>query len=56
MPPLLVRGVKEALKEMRGPIVLISNLLTEGSGMEGFTAADADDDFPVRHEGRTRHH
>jgi len=41
MPPLLVRGVKEALKEMRGPIVLISNLLTEGSGMEGFTAADA---------------
>jgi len=41
MPPLLVRGVKEALTEMRGPIVLISNLLTEGSGMEGFTAADA---------------
>jgi uncharacterized cofD-like protein len=41
MPPLLVRGVKEALMEMRGPIILISNLLTEGSGMEGFTAADA---------------
>ena len=41
MPPLLVRGVKEALTEVRGPIVLISNLLTEGSGMEGFTAADA---------------
>ena len=41
MPPLLVRGVKEALAEMRGPIVLISNLLTEGSGMEGFTAVDA---------------
>jgi uncharacterized cofD-like protein len=41
MPPLLVRGVKEALKEMRGPIVVISNLLTEGSGMEGFSAADA---------------
>jgi uncharacterized cofD-like protein len=41
MPPLLVRGVKEALAEMRGPIILISNLLTEGSGMEGFTAADA---------------
>ena len=33
--------MKEALREMRGPIVLISNLLTEGSGMEGFTAADA---------------
>ena len=41
MPPLLVRGVKEALMEMRGPIVLISNLLTEGSGMEGFSAAEA---------------
>jgi uncharacterized cofD-like protein len=41
VPPLLVRGVKEALSEMHGPIVLITNLLTEGSGMEGFTAADA---------------
>ncbi len=41
MPPLLVRGVKEALAEMRGPIILITNLLTEGSGMAGFTAADA---------------
>jgi len=41
MPPLLVRGVKEALAEMNGPIILISNLLTEGSGMAGFTAADA---------------
>jgi uncharacterized cofD-like protein len=41
MPPLLVRGVKEALVEMGGPIVLISNLLTEGRGMSGFTAADA---------------
>jgi len=40
MPPLLVRGVKEALAEMRGPIILISNLLTEGRGMAGFTAAD----------------
>jgi uncharacterized cofD-like protein len=41
MPPLLVRGVKEALAEVRGPIILIANLLTEGSGMGGFTAADA---------------
>ena len=41
MPPLLVRGVKEALAEVRGPIILIANLLTEGRGMEGFTAADA---------------
>jgi uncharacterized cofD-like protein len=41
MPPLLVRGVREALADMRGPVILIANLLTEGSGMEGFTAADA---------------
>ena len=41
MPPLLVRGVKEALAEMRGPIILISNLLTEGHGMDSFTAGDA---------------
>jgi uncharacterized cofD-like protein len=41
MPPLLVRGVREALAEVRGPIVLIANLLTEGRGMSGFTAADA---------------
>ena len=40
MPPLLVRGVKDALADMRGPIIVISNLLTEGRGMAGFTAAD----------------
>jgi uncharacterized cofD-like protein len=41
MPPLLVRGVKEALAEVRGPIILIANLLTEGRGMAGFNAAEA---------------
>ena len=41
MPPLLVRGVTEALADMHGPVILIANLLTEGRGMEGFTAADA---------------
>jgi uncharacterized cofD-like protein len=41
MPPLLVRGVREALAEVRGPVIVISNLLTEGRGMAGFTAADA---------------
>jgi uncharacterized cofD-like protein len=41
MPPLLVRGVREAIASVRGPIVLIANLLTEGGGMAGFTAADA---------------
>jgi uncharacterized cofD-like protein len=41
LPPLLVVGVKEALADVRGPIILITNLLTEGRGMEGFTAAEA---------------
>jgi uncharacterized cofD-like protein len=41
MPPLLVRGVADALGRMNGPVVLIANLLTEGRGMGGFTAADA---------------
>jgi uncharacterized cofD-like protein len=41
MPIFLVRGVAEALANMKGPIVLIANLLTEGRGMVGFTAADA---------------
>jgi uncharacterized cofD-like protein len=41
MPIFLVRGVAEALHRMRGPVVLVANLLTEGRGMAGFTAADA---------------
>ncbi len=41
MPIFLVGGVAEALANMKGPIVLIANLLTEGRGMLGFTAADA---------------
>ncbi len=41
MPIFLVRGVAEALAEMKGPIVLVANLLTEGRGMFGFTASDA---------------
>ena len=41
LPPLLVRGVREALAEMHGPIILIANLLTEGRGMAGFTAAES---------------
>jgi uncharacterized cofD-like protein len=41
MPIFLVRGVAEALHEMKGPVVLVANLLTEGRGMTGFTAADA---------------
>ena len=41
MPIFLVRGVSEALAQVKGPIILIANLLTEGRGMAGFTAADA---------------
>lgn len=41
MPTLLVAGVREALAEVPGPIVLVANLLTEGQGMRRFTAADA---------------
>jgi uncharacterized cofD-like protein len=41
LPPLLVRGVREALADVRGPVILIANLLTEGRGMSGFTAAES---------------
>jgi uncharacterized cofD-like protein len=41
MPIFLVKGAADAVREVRGPIVLISNLLSEGRGMAGFTAADA---------------
>ena len=41
MPILLVRGASEAVREVRGPVVLVTNLLTEGRGMWGFTAGEA---------------
>ncbi len=41
MPIFLVRGVREVLADVRGPILLVSNLLTEGRGMQGFTAGEA---------------
>jgi uncharacterized cofD-like protein len=41
MPTLLVDGVKDALARMNGPIILVANLLTEGRGMQDFTAAEA---------------
>src|SRR5690606_13718738 len=41
MPIFLVAGVPEALQQVRGPIILVANLLTEGRGMNGFTAGDA---------------
>jgi uncharacterized cofD-like protein len=41
MPTLLVHGVAERLRAIEGPIILVTNLLTEGRGMHGFTAADS---------------
>ena len=41
MPIFLVKGAPEAVRAVRGPIVLVTNLLTEGRGMACFTAADA---------------
>ena len=41
MPIFLVQGAPEAIRSVQGPIVLVTNLLTEGRGMWGFTAADA---------------
>jgi uncharacterized cofD-like protein len=41
MPILLVRGAPEAIRGVKGPIVLVTNLLTEGRGMWGFTAGEA---------------
>jgi uncharacterized cofD-like protein len=41
MPIFLVRGVADALRAVKGPVILVANLLTEGRGMVGFTAADA---------------
>jgi uncharacterized cofD-like protein len=44
LPIFQVNGCREAIREMKGPVIYVANLLTEGKGMAGFTAADA-----VRH-------
>jgi uncharacterized cofD-like protein len=41
LPIFLVGGCCEALASVKGPVVYISNLLTEGRGMAGFTAGQA---------------
>jgi uncharacterized cofD-like protein len=41
MPILLVRGTADAVRQVNGPVILVSNLLTEGEGMAGFTAGEA---------------
>lgn len=41
MPIFLVKGAPEAVRQVRGPIILVTNLLTEGRGMGRFTAGEA---------------
>ena len=41
MPIFLVKGAPAALQQVKGPIVLVANLVTEGSGMTSFTAGEA---------------
>ena len=60
VPTLLPTGVRDAVAAVDGPIVLVANLLTEGRGMEGFTAATAvarigEGDRPPRRCGDREH-
>jgi uncharacterized cofD-like protein len=48
MPILLVKGVADELQTIKGPVVLVTNILTEGRGMKGFSVGDA-----VRRVGET---
>lgn len=41
LPIFLVDGCREAIANVRGPIIYVANLLTEGRGMADFTAASA---------------
>ena len=41
MPILLVKGMADELRRIEGPVVLVTNLLTEGRGMRGFSAGEA---------------
>lgn len=41
LPIFLVRGAREAIGAVQGPVILVANLLTEGRGMRDFTVAEA---------------
>ena len=41
MPTLLVDGVADAVRATPGPIVVVTNILTEGRGMRGFSVGAA---------------
>ena len=41
LPIFLVKGAPEAIQQVNGPVILVTNLLTEGRGMANFTAGQA---------------
>ena len=41
MPIFLTKGAPEAIQQVEGPIILVTNLLTEGRGMWHFSAEEA---------------
>jgi uncharacterized cofD-like protein len=41
LPIFLVDGCREAISRVRGPVIYIANLLTEGRGMSSLTAGEA---------------
>ena len=41
MPIFLVKGAPEAVRSVKGPVILVTNLLTEGSGMSTFSSGEA---------------
>ena len=41
LPIFLVKGAAEAVRQVRGPIIVVTNLVTEGRGMASFTAGEA---------------
>ena len=56
LPIFLVKGSPAAVQEVKGPVILVTNLLTEGSGMAKFTAGEAVRQISARHRspGRRR--
>jgi len=41
LPIFLVDGCQDALRQVKGPVVYVANLMTEGRGMQDFTVAQA---------------
>lgn len=41
LPIFLARGAPEAIQQVKGPVILVANLLTEGRGMWHFSAGEA---------------